>query len=419
MSNFTKVASVSFFIIRKKWHEIISIPAFIEFVVANIGDFLQPKFKIIRYLFLFFTAMIVYCGVLIGRWIQKNNVPVPVTEELVFAEGSGLIKGVPKGLIYALVGFIFTCIFFISQFFVAENNKGLLASLIPELQPVQQTLLGMDAKLSDIDRKLDNVKKETSDDPAKELQNRGVAWSGKNFLEAVKTGEGPTVKLFLQGGMHPETAEADGRSLAVMLSLNSFNPGEILDILVKNGLDINDSYDQFSPGSGGKMKTTLLEKAIEKGNRKLVAALIEKQVKTDEPVQTFGPMGIGIMEYPLQSAIYWKQAEIVQILLDSKADISAGDYAAYREMFGDQDNYYWKQHTDEVHAFLQKMAPPASEKSDRVNAELHIRQIDAELNETALKSLQSDYSTKKKYDLKYDSLQAEKKKLQEEMKSRQ
>jgi hypothetical protein len=65
--------------------------------------------------------------------------------------------------------------------------------------------------VSSIDSKMNNVKKETSDNPRKELANRGISWQEQNFTEAIKNSDVDTVNLFLQGGMpvrHIDAAKA-------------------------------------------------------------------------------------------------------------------------------------------------------------------------------------------------------------------
>jgi hypothetical protein len=59
-----------------------------------------------------------------------------------------------------------------------------------------------------IDQKIDTVKKETSDNPRKDLANRGISWKENDFLEAIYRGDTQTVSLFLSGGMKWHTAYA-------------------------------------------------------------------------------------------------------------------------------------------------------------------------------------------------------------------
>lgn len=260
-------------------------------------------------------------------------------------------------------------------------------------------------------------KQDTSDDPRKELQNMGVTWNGKNFLDAIKVGDERVVTLFLKGGMHPESAESDGRSLAIMLALNESNPERMLDLLLKNDLDINHQFKQYAVL--GEIKTTLLGSAIERGNNKLVSALVSNNAETNKPLQTYGAMGIATEKFPLQSAIYWKHSEIAILLINANTDISVGDYAAYRQAYSMKNDYYWKEHPSELNQILQLTAPPA-DKAKRINNELRIEEINIELNEIAKKSFQS-YSSphqKNQYDQRYDKLQEEKKILESALKAK-
>lgn len=253
-------------------------------------------------------------------------------------------------------------------------------------------------------------KQDVSDDPRKELQNIGVAWNGKNFLDAVSVGDERVVALFLNGGMRPESAESDGRSLAIMLALNEDNPEQMLRLLLKHGLNVNHQFAQHAVF--GEMKTTLLGSAIERGNDKLVSALVSNHAETNTSVQTYGAMGASVEMFPLQSAIYWKHSEIAILLINAKTDISVGDYAAYRQASSMKNDPYWKARSSEFNQILHLTAPQAGQ-AKRINTELRINEINAELNEVAKKSLQSYLNPYKKnqYDQRYGALQNEKKTL--------
>lgn len=412
MANIIQLSSVLKTIFKTKWKE-ISVPIILEFIVAFIGDFMEPKYNIIRAIFFIFLIVLGFCIYKIHQWHQERKEEL-VSPELVFDKQHGVSDSITKGMALSTFGVFISTVFIVVQLVSGNTGNGAVASVIPQLQPVQNTLLGMDAKLDEINTKLDNVKKETSDDARKELQNIGVSWSGENFLNAVKDGDARVVTLFLQAGMRPETAKSEGRTLPIMLSLNTFNPDEMLDLLLKHKLDINYVYEQH--GTFGNMKATLLGSAIERGNVKVVKALLERKVNISNPYETFGAMGLTRGTYPLASAIYWKQPEIVKLLIDYDADVSAGDYAAYQQMYADKDNYYWKKLPDDV-AFVLKKTAPKGRDADKITNEARLKEIDKELVELAKKSFQS-YSNpynKRKYDRQYDSLQVVKKKLLEEM----
>src|SRR5690606_2088970 len=412
MANIIQLSSVLKTIFKTKWKE-ISVPVILEFIVAFIGDFMEPKYNIIRAIFFIFFIVFGFCIYKIYQWHQQKKEAL-ASAELVFDKQQGLSESITKGLALSTFGVLISTAFMVFQMVSGDTGNGAIASVIPQLQPVQNNLLGMDAKLDEINNKLDNVKKETSDDARKELQNIGVSWSGENFLNAVKDGDERVVSLFLNAGMRSETAKSEGRTLPIMLALNTFNPQEMLDLLLKYKLDINYVYEQH--GTFGNMKATLLGSAIERGNVKLVKALLKNDVNISNPYETFGAMGLSRGTYPLASAIYWKQPEIVKLLIDYDADVSAGEYAAYQQMYADKDNYFWKKLPDDVDFILKKTAPKGRD-GKKITNEARLKEIDKELVEVAKKSFQS-YSSpynKRKYDRQYDSLQVIKKQLLEEM----
>jgi hypothetical protein len=68
--------------------------------------------------------------------------------------------------------------------------------------PLLKESLAVQKKAADsTDNIARNVKKETSDESQKDLQNRGVSWQAANMLEAVRNGQFATVSLFARGGM--------------------------------------------------------------------------------------------------------------------------------------------------------------------------------------------------------------------------
>ena len=287
-----------------------------------------------------------------------------------------------------------------------RSDQGAFAALLPAVARMQQSLVGMDAKLDRISTKLDNVKRETSDDPRKELANLGVAWSGENFLNAVKDGDVRLVRLFLDGGIPVESAASQGRPLPVMLSLNESDPGEMLEVLVESGLDVDRPYKLH--GVLGEQKTTLLGRAIEKGNRALVEALIAYSVDMNRPVVTFGQMGIPFETWPLVSAIYWKQFEIAELMIDAGVDISLGEYAAYRELGGLMTQPAMQPQRNWLERLQRRVAPPAAARA-KADAQVRLAEVERELTAVALESLRAPYGSSQKRDAeeRYNALQRE------------
>ena len=73
-----------------------------------------------------------------------------------------------------------------------------------------------------IDHNLQNVKKETSEDPRKELANQGISWDRSALRSAIRQGDLKVVQLFLDGGMklsYPDVGAALDLNNQSMLNL--------------------------------------------------------------------------------------------------------------------------------------------------------------------------------------------------------
>ena len=262
--------------------------------------------------------------------------------------------------------------------------------------------------------KVESAKKETSEDPRKELVSIGTSWSGEAFLEAVKTGDLRLVKLFVAGGMRIASATSQGRPLPVMLALNVANAGEVLDVLVDGGLEINHSYE--IAGGLGPIKTTLLSRAIERGNADLVRALLRHQVDVNTAIQTFGVMGIARNTYPLAAAVSWQQVEIAAALLDNGADPAVGDFAAYRETDAALRLARGDEPRHKLQALMARLAPSGN-VGTRIDDELRLQAVERELNEVARAGLRAMRGTTQRVesDRRYDELQQERTTLRQRL----
>jgi|GEM_PF-2002301 len=94
----------------------------------------------------------------------------------------------------------------------AQKQLGISQAMLTEQKKTNEQLASIDSKAT-------NFKKESSDDPRKELSNRGVAWENFRLTRAIASADLPTVELFLKGGMPIATADAvaafDGSNNAV------------------------------------------------------------------------------------------------------------------------------------------------------------------------------------------------------------
>lgn len=88
-----------------------------------------------------------------------------------------------------------------------------------------------------IDTKMDTLKKETSDDPRKELANRGIPWSSAAFVEAMSNGDLESTALFIRGGMRPERLHEGVSALLYALTPDAADPAGVLTLLLDHRFD--------------------------------------------------------------------------------------------------------------------------------------------------------------------------------------
>lgn len=372
-------------VLRKVKWKFLSIPVLIEFIFANISDLLEPKFNVLLILFCFFGVILILCAYKIHRWFIDNKISLPVQTGQIFSKPNGLNDSIIKGAQLSIIGIIFCGVLLLIQFFT-PNNNGALVNMFPGLQPLQEKLTGIESKLNTISEEVKTLKKEKSENPKKELQNLGLAWSTKNFHDQVKDGDLQNIKLFLEGKINPYTVDENGRTLPVVLALNTYNVEEVLELLLEYGVDINRRFSQSA--TSGDMKMTLLSRAIEKENIPLIKALLKHEADTREAFDTFGSFGLSIAKFPLQSAVYWKKKEVIQAMIEGGASIEAGEYAAYRELLQDQKNYYWEENRDAYNAFAAQLAPKGTLK-EIIELEAELSILNAEISQKAIESIKS------------------------------
>jgi hypothetical protein len=251
----------------------------------------------------------------------------------------------------------------------------------------------------------------------KKIAELGLSWSGKDFLENVKTGDTKIVALFMKGQMDVKTATSEGRTFPVMIAQNNTNPESILTMISKNDFDINYVFNQ-TVGIGNDKKMTVLGRAIEAGNIKLVNAIIHLKGDLNKEFETFGSFGFSIPSFPLSASIYWERPDITEALLKAGADISKEDYAAYRLAYKNKDKYYWKNNQEKMQSILESLAPPAA-LLKKIKIQLRIEEIDIEVTKAAKKSVMafSDPYERDRQEKIIRDLQSEQRELKEQLKS--
>ncbi|WP_141400435.1 hypothetical protein [Magnetospirillum sp. 15-1] len=159
--------------------------------------------------------------------------------------GNGLLVAVVLGLGF---GSVWTW-----QQIAGNPQQGVIVAKAPELAPLQNLLPGMvidlhalrdsaasaDAGIERINR---SVKRETSEDPRKELANMGLPWTAESFLKSIELGDRRSIDLYLAGGMRPDV-RTDQSVLFYAIVSNSPDLEWTLRRFVQMGLDLDQPMD--------------------------------------------------------------------------------------------------------------------------------------------------------------------------------
>lgn len=233
-------------------------------LVSDLAEPLGPIAMLVLVVALVTTLLSFLVGRLFASW----------QEELAVVRISGI-------MIAAVSGFL---VFYQSNT-PAVADRGLLGANIPAVADLQ-TFLSIDQRLADIQgssrETADNTAKiarntqelVTSSDPRKELSNLGVAWTVKNLSQAMKQGDLRTLELFFAGGMDPLSVDYNCPALALAISDNKSSIASVINLSVKNGLDVNQPYKCGSQGGGPDLNGPLLASAVTFRNAQAIDTLL-------------------------------------------------------------------------------------------------------------------------------------------------
>jgi hypothetical protein len=200
-------------------------------VLSGVGDFFSPVGGWLLPLLAGTMAGLVFLFLLLrGRTPESVRKTANASKET-----QGIFEGplLKQPGIWAL--FAFACIGILVGLWSHSDSRrgGVLASNIPIVSDAQQVTGLMKESLEEqratriavqhIDR---TGKKETSEDPRKELANQGIAWNANGIEDSIRNGDATTLELFIRGGMKVPDHFFD-------MALNRFDP-EVIDVLQSN-----------------------------------------------------------------------------------------------------------------------------------------------------------------------------------------
>lgn len=186
--------------VLNRCQELIAIGALPSGTIAAVCDFFVNKNGNVVTIFIGLiaaaAAFILYFIIKVNSRLNNNSTFLEkiTGNDIIYWDYQNPIKS--HGVHLAAVFSIVSCLF---GYFSTKNvsNGGVLGGNIEFVQQLREQTMD----LKDIKIILTQVKKETSEDPVKEIANRGRMWNVSSFNDAIREEDTKAIELYLQGGM--------------------------------------------------------------------------------------------------------------------------------------------------------------------------------------------------------------------------
>lgn len=177
--------------------------------VATIGDVCQPIAPVTLWVVVGSIFAFLVC------YIARRAVPAhkEILTDGMFASGFSLLLA--------------SGVYLLQDSTEEARDRGFLAAQSDVVGRIQGDLGLVNEQLEKISKQLDGIKKEVSDDPRKELSNKGMTFTNDQFLEAVFNKDLGSIDLYVKGGMKLRDIDAE----RYFYDLHS---EEVSDILIKS-----------------------------------------------------------------------------------------------------------------------------------------------------------------------------------------
>jgi hypothetical protein len=118
----------------------------------------------------------------------------------------------------ALAGFIILATLGSATLFLQQRSTSVVTAASESIATSSGEISRAATGISSLSNQIGNIKKETSENPRKELQNNGIPWDYKHVVQAVINSDNNTLELFLLGGM-----PINGREVINLFSKKNIN----------------------------------------------------------------------------------------------------------------------------------------------------------------------------------------------------
>jgi hypothetical protein len=298
-------------------NHVLIVNALIAFATFSVGllDFFFSHRPEVGHFIYTATAVLAVMLLLAALWPDFGR----RFEVLIFGQQT---EGARRG-VFQFCASLFVLVSVFGNISMAKAAQGgVLASQFPELQAIQDRLLGLETKLTATNQKIDTVHasvlevkekvsqstdeiKKTgneikekldviasrppvvvaaerkSQNPRELLQQMGVSWSSESALDALKRCDGDAVELFVRGGFDffDKSAGTPISGFATHCKLPE-KSRRVLKILSGNGVDLRQRFQQIGYAYGTFFyQTDIMGVALLNDNHNLVSALIDMGIK--------------------------------------------------------------------------------------------------------------------------------------------
>lgn len=225
------------------------------FTVANavimfVGDLLQPIAPLVAFLCVAAPVVIVVLALCLLR-VGSQHRPIDIQAP------APALAWLSDAAIFVTIGFPLLLATFLWQEMSRDQAQGAdvgaFATTFPGLARAQESLGIIEQRLAKVDEKLTSIgvdvrgireemgtlKKETSANPRKELNNMGIGWTEQEFIDALMRSDLVALELFLDGGMSPLLNHNGASAVLYALQPRLPDPRPVLELLIRKGFDVN------------------------------------------------------------------------------------------------------------------------------------------------------------------------------------
>lgn len=211
-------------------------------VCTLVGDVLEPMAQFTTLFLIVFVVVLAYSLVRLSHWQRmalSSGAPLD-------PEQDQRLEGVRLLLPLSFLGTLFSTGLLVWQQLYDAGDTGVLATQVTSIAELQQQLGITRTQIDAIQQGIERIetitagtKRETSDDPRKELANIGVQWSTQAFVDALMNADTRVIDLFFAGGMKADALHRGSSAILYAIQRNTADPVGAVRRAIAAGFDVN------------------------------------------------------------------------------------------------------------------------------------------------------------------------------------